>query len=302
MIIIDFYEKVDYIAKQVMKCLGDEILHTLDSNAISHENIDVTSENYGFDAYLLWANCLGKRVEIKPRKVSISTQLKEKMADSSFAEETALIEYFASQIESSKDINGHLSTGIYKAEKWDFLLNQWNIRHLHLSKLSAVNKIEMRSNRSDKLLFFITTETEACFLDVRQHPKGSGFTSQSFLRIAEENGWMSLCGGYCNEDIIPGTLQPRDLSDEQIYKCYKNNINLTLEVNGRYYSFMGTTRFGNKFVDTLSAQDLFRRITEAIEQELRSSRKMRGVKIDLGNGYIILQTDPMEQNPNKIWL
>lgn len=151
------------IFQQIAYDLGEHILDTLDGLSISHDTISKESKDFAGDAFLLWINCIRKRVEICPRKVVISSDLKEKMSNPNFAAAAKLIKIFAAKMESGEDINGHLSKGIYNADRWDYLLNQWNIRHLHLCEVPAVNKAEMSKNRSSILLFFITTKANAFF-------------------------------------------------------------------------------------------------------------------------------------------
>lgn len=278
------------ILQQITNKLGEHILNTLDNLSISHGDLDKNSKDFAGDAFFLWVNCIRKRIEICPRKVFISSELKGKMSNPNFATEAKLINAFATKMEAGEDINGHLSKGIYYADKWDYLLNQWNIRHLHLCETPAVNKSEMSQNRSSILLFFITTKTDAYFLDARKHPKGSGFTAIDFLELAERNGWMDFCGGMLCEDIISGSLQSHIASNDDIYSCYKNNINLMLEINQKYYSFMGTSSVGNKFEDTFSWQRLQKDLLNAIRQELAHHHEIQGVEIDLGKGYITLIT------------
>mgnify|MGYP001015440179 CR=1 FL=1 len=54
-----------------------------------------------------------------------------------------------------EDINSNLSKGIFNSNSWDYVLNIWNIRHLHTSESVVVEKSAMSKNRSDYLLFFV---------------------------------------------------------------------------------------------------------------------------------------------------
>lgn len=276
------------ILQQITYNLGKHILSVLDEHSISHDTINEDSKDFAGEAFLLWANSIRKRVEICPRKVNISSELKEKMSRPDFATETKLIEAFAAKMESGENINGHLSKLIYNADKWDYLLNQWNIRHLHLCEVPANNKSEMSKNRSALLLFFIVTKTDAYFLDVRPHPKGSGFTALDFLKLAEHNGWIDLCGGMLCEDIIPGSLQPSITSNDDVYFFFKNHLNIPFEVNQKYYFFMGTTSYGNKVEDTFLWNRLQKELLNIIKTELGKCREIQAVDYDLESGNIIL--------------
>lgn len=276
------------ILQQITYNLGKHILSVLDELSISHDAISEKSKDFAAEAFLLWVNSIRKRVEICPRKVNISSELRKKMSSPDFAAETKLIEAFAAKMESGEDINGHLSKLIYATDKWDYLLNQWNIRHLHLCEVPANNKSEMSKNRSSLLLFFITTKTDAYFLDVRMHPKGSGFTAIDFLELAEHNGWIDLCGGMLREDIVRGSLQPTITSNDDIYLSYKNHINIMLEVNQKYYWFMGTSSFGNKFEDSISWNRLQNELLGAISEEMGQHHRIVRVNFDLHRGHIIL--------------
>lgn len=289
------------IRQQITYNLGKHILSVLDELSISHGAISEESKDFAAEAFLLWKNSMRKRVEICPRKVNISSELWEKMSSPDFAAETKLIEAFTSKMESGEDINGHLSKLIYDADKWDYLLNQWNIRHLHLCEIPANNKLEMSKNRSALLLFFIVTKTDAYFLDVRPHPKGSGFTAIDFLKLAEHNGWIDLCGGMLCENIIPGSVQPSITSNDDVYFFFKEHLNMPFEVNQKYYFFMGTTSFGNKVEDTFLWNQFQKKLFNVIKLELERLHEIQEVEYDLEREIIILITkDKFDGSVSKV--
>ena len=71
------------------------------------------------------------------------------------------------------------------------------------------------------------------FVDVIPHPKrgrSSDYFNLDFLRIIRDNGWLSKI--YINEkkDITPDSIEPKITTSEDLYKMYKNNINVSMFV------------------------------------------------------------------------
>ena len=110
-------------------------------------------------------NVIGKNVINIPRKVHYSREL----------------------IKKGESVKGYLSKKAFDVEFKDILLNQWGIKHLHLTDKEANSIEEMKNNRSNILLFFIVDNQDVYFLDVRKHPKGAGFITLEVLSIVYNN-------------------------------------------------------------------------------------------------------------------
>lgn len=264
----------------VMAKLGEEIGNTFKLNNISTSSLDPD------ELYLQWLNIRRKHPLPHARKVIFSKEIKNKLSDNSELDE--LVSYFKEKFEIGEDISGHLSKTIYQADHWDILLNHWNIYHLHLNKREADTLSQMSKNRAEYLLFVIIREDDVLFLDVRKHPKGSGFTALSFLEIAQNNGWIQYCG-LQKTDIC--NITPKVSSDDQIYQLYKKNINFYIEINGITYHVMGTGGNGNRFTDSMQLSTFKHNIIDVIQNDLMEQRILASVRICLDSDYIVIQSD-----------
>lgn len=210
-------------------------------------------------------NFMEKIVSIKPRKVYFSRYLIKKIDEDLNKDIIEKIELFKKKFENGEDINSNLSKGIFNSNSWDYILNIWNIRHLHLSESVELNRSEMSNNRSDYLLFFVLNEENVYFIDVRKHPRGAGFTSFQFLEILDESKWLNLIGFEEHKDI---NVKPVIEKDEDIYELTKRGLNISVyKINGKYYmKNIGITSKGGKINHTFILMDIKRKISDLLEQ------------------------------------
>ena len=220
----------------------------------------------------------GKLILPKRRKVIYSKELQDKIDNNTFTDATDsvvsteeaakikdLISYFDQLIQNGSDITSHLSKGIYDADSPDRLLYTWNVKHIHLNKQEASNKVEMRNNRSGWLLFVMIDDEECDFLDVVAHPHGSGFSSYHFLEIIHNNAWMEKAGFEAVKQGITPQFVVNDT--DTLYKLYKANINIPFEFEGTVYfpSVRGLTTAGTNINDTLSFNQWKRRLQSGLK-------------------------------------
>lgn len=231
------------------------------------------------DLFLSYIGTMNKTFSYKMRNVIISQTLKHRMASLGFLDEDgnvvdervandicSLINDFCFKFQNGEDITNHLSKGIFSSTE-DIVLNNWNLRHLHLSDIDVdVDRSAMSNNRSKWLLFFIVTDSEVAFVDVVCHPKGAGFTAFRFLEIIQNNGWMEKIGFHEIKDMVPGSLKPKIVSDEDIYMLYKNHLNIPFEINGKVYSSPGVTSNGYK-IDNMIRLNHFKKSLEQLLDE-----------------------------------
>lgn len=210
-------------------------------------------------------NWIQKIVPVVPRKVHFSKYLLKRMAGNIKGDIINQINIFKKKFELGEDINSNLSKGIFKSNSWDYALNIWNIRHLHLSESVEVNKSAMTANRSDYLLFFVLIEDDVYFIDVRKHPKRAGFTSFEFLEILDESNWLNLIEFQEVKDVINVKLVIE--KDEDIYNLTKLGINILYKVNGKYcINVMGITSVGSKSEHTFFFFEIRKKINRLLEE------------------------------------
>ena len=110
----------------------------------------------------------------------------------------------------------------------------------------------MKKNRSEWLLFCIVENGTVYFLDVLNHPTNEHFTAYHFLQIVHKNNWMKHIGFEEIKGIVLGSLKPKITKDEDIYKLYKNNVNISFEFEGKIYmpSF-GIASSGDRIISSI---------------------------------------------------
>lgn len=176
-----------------------------------------------------YMNILDKYIQPKPYTVKISSQLQEKMKESTELSEK--INYFKSLFQSGNDVHGHQSRHIYRAEFYDKLLMLWNIHHLHLNCTEANTDDEMRHNRSDTLLFVLVKDDKVYFIDIESHNKDHVFSMFRLLEIIQDN-WEYLL--FKQKDVV-------DISfiadDSMLETLFKGNLNYYIfKIKDSFYS------------------------------------------------------------------
>lgn len=176
-----------------LKDLENIILKKLDEKGIRANYNDV------HELLRKFLNIKNKLVEIKPRKVIYSTELKSKMSGESYFDVLKIVE---EKFKNGEDITPHLSKLVIDPENQDGLLNDWAIHHLHLSKTKKKPHDKFYV-RSDYLLMFILVDPDlVCFLDVRPHseshfnnPEYPLWVRDELLEIIQKN-WPELLEEY----------------------------------------------------------------------------------------------------------
>ena len=255
---MDCIDEKDKVINRIFQDIANYVKQTASS-----ESITIDDSLDSADAILTYFRTKNKKFLNKERQVAISQELENKMSSLNFADKDGnvvdeqegkricdLINGFVEKFQSGEDVTNHSSKTIFSSNE-DYILNNWNLRHLHLSdEETAVDKIAMSSNRSSWLLFYILTEDDVDFVDVVFHPTGAGFTAYRFLEIIQQNGWMEKCGFMERKDIVPGSLKPEVNKDDDIYMLYKNHLNVAFTLNGTAYCSFGVSSAGYSFYDT----------------------------------------------------
>ncbi|WP_455654996.1 hypothetical protein [Phascolarctobacterium sp.] len=221
------------------------------SNSSTVKSAALAEANTKFnDIIIALQNFLNKLVIEKKRKVQYSKELSEKINTKQLSQDVInKLEAFKRKFENGEEINSHLSRTVFNSKKLDYAFNIWSIKHLHLSESVPFSDKEMKKNRSGQLLFFIENNDTVFFVDVKNHPKGSGFTAFRLLQIIESNNWMSII------EMYPLNIEKAEIpikNDDDIYMLAKNGVSTVYEVNGKYYSSLGITTSGSKTKYTLS--------------------------------------------------
>jgi len=132
-------------------------------------------------------NLKHKFIKNQLRKVVMSRGLQAK---ASVLNLDAILKTVAQHFTDGSDVNPYLSKGIIRAGKHDFLLNDWEIHHLHLNDKKD-KPADYFKQRSSQLLFAHITPETAYFIDIRHHNENLVFAQRDLLRIVRDN-WPDL--------------------------------------------------------------------------------------------------------------
>lgn len=249
---------IKYDLKKEKKAVMDSTSQILQDSKNDFEVKEIFSMRF-----IALFNYIEKIIPPLPRNVYFSKYLLKRIDEDLNEDIINKIKIFKQKFESGEDINSNLSKGIFNSNSWDYILNIWNIRHLHLSESVELNKDAMSNNRSDYLLFFVLDGENVYFIDVRKHPKGAGFTSFQFLEILDESDLLNLIGFQEIKDIIDLNLVIE--KDEDIYQLTKCGMNIIYKINEKHYiNVSGITSVGNKMDHTFIMMNIRKKISNLL--------------------------------------
>lgn len=262
--------------EQIIK---DKIKAEFISYLTAHEytiNQDASYE----DAVICFYNYKEKRIPIKKYEVLFSRELTSKLTGLD-DEKTSTLNLFKCNFENGIDMNCHLSKYIFGSQ-FDYLLNYWSIKHLHLNSNVANSKSEMTNNRSDTYLLVLVDEFESkvYFLDVIPHLSGDEFADINFLWILFNNNWIEHAGFAKIENCV--SISYQITSKEDLMSLWKSHINYAaFEFNGAFYFNYrkGTTMFGN----SMNSQEYLINANRCIDSLLArcGSDTIKNIKVDI---------------------
>ena len=215
------------VEKMIKRDISVEIANYLTNNLPCYEKKNIDDEKTYETNFLHLMNVIGKNVINIPRKVHYSRELIKKMNEEFPKELCDLIKLFEKKFDKGESVKGYLSKKAFDVEFKDILLNQWGIKHLHLTDKEANSIEEMKNNRS-----------------------------------VYNNRWMEKIGARKVEGIID--LQPEIDSNEELYKLYKNGINYNMFKFGNevYMMGLGVSSKGHKMDYSIILCELNRKISQ----------------------------------------
>lgn len=139
------------------------------------------------DVLMSYFNLKHKLISQQPRIVLMSNGLIEKAQQLGL--ESILLN-LEKKFLAGEDINPYLSKGIFRLNEHDYLLNDWEMHHLHLNELK-VKPNDYFNQRSAQLLFVHVTGGLVYFIDIRSHNENYVFAQRDLLRAVRHN-WPDL--------------------------------------------------------------------------------------------------------------
>lgn len=184
------------------------------------------------------------------------------------------------RLKSGKSITTYLSKSVLNANTKDNELQNWNIYHAHVKKVSL--DYSKPAERSDLLLFFTVKDGDVYFIDVKSHPKSSGWFDKSLLEIIYDN-WQYLLLVF--EDVIG---LEGELPDNKVHRA-SERLGILVTVRGKVVvpTNLGNTTAGNTIHSTMWAQkwirclnDLEKKIENNMDNIKSNIEKQIGNKIE----------------------
>ena len=124
------------------------------------------------------------------------------------------------KIIAGDDLKPHLSKQVYNnLESKDYLLNDWNIHHLHL----GINICNGYVDRTELLLFCMVTEEVIYFIAMMHH----GDWSDKSLLLTVYSNWPELITPFILDGVTSIINNP---SNEDICKQRKGNVSMIIEL------------------------------------------------------------------------
>jgi hypothetical protein len=214
-------------------------------------------------------NFISKTITSTNWDVLYSTELQSKTLPRPY---NLILKDIEEKFQNSGDINPYLSKDAFNPDKPDFLLYDWDIRHLHLSD-SKDNPSDYFYSRSKNLLFFFLSAGNGYFIDVLPHQLKANdnapnlvWVEKNLLRIIKNN-WPHL--------LNPFKISKEEndkLSDEDRYDLRRTGIVTNVVIDGMSYLPMGggitTAKTGGNF--TIWSDQLFLGI-KRFEEDLQNN-------------------------------
>ena len=240
------------------------------------------------------------------RNIFISKELKE---NTKYQEFKNIIENIKNEFEINKidNIRKRLSSRVKIPSFKDYLLNNWDICHLHLC-----DDMPDCNDRRNELLFVKFYKNNAYFLDIKDH---RSFASRDFIRIIHNN-WPEIIIDYKVNGIID--IEPKVEKDEDIFNLWKNGINifivvydenlkqevfympLTLGINMQGYRTQDVMNLISFRKECDNIKDYLNKYAQEIQQSILKIKKIKfntlkfTIRLDLENDLFYL----LEKNSN----
>jgi hypothetical protein len=220
-----------------------DFFHSMGIAPGGHSNAEVLHDFF---------NLQHKFIKNRPRKVLLSNSL---MAKVSALHAEAAFNVIVNTFKEGLDINPFLSKGVARSGDHDYLLNDWQIHHLHLNA-SKKRPLDYFNSRSAHLLFIHVTDEDVYLIDIRPHKENHVFAQRDLLRIIRDN-WPDLNKRFLVKGE-PMEIYPK-LNEQEIDSLRRKGYMFFTEVDG--YAYMpgqGSTTSGFSLKAGLQ-QDKFHR-------------------------------------------
>ena len=219
-----------------------------------------------------WLDFRLRYVSPKPRKLVYSNKFPDALSGLD-PDIRAGWDILAKKIEIGEDINPYQGKGLIRnndtsdenpTQRTDLLWASWGVLHFHLTS-EPILPNEHFSKRSSYQAFCAFDEDAVAVIDIRAHPRGSGYSDPDFLHIIAES-WPYAMDHAELKGIMPGELQTAD----EIHRLRKVGVNTVINIKGKSYMnpAAGLTSAGtalNQQMYLIKINDTVRVLSDLIE-------------------------------------
>jgi len=200
-----------------------------------------------------------KLIKPAPRIIYKSSELKSRVIPLKYV---SALNYIENKIRTGADLTYHLSKKTLDPSYNDLLLNDWIIRHFHISEAKS-QQGQKFYDRSKYLLFALFSETQAILIDIREHHEENLFAKKELLEIIDNN-WPNVLKVHEHEDAV---FLHNQYSDADIDLLRRKGYTIgTTEVNGKIIinPGIGITTSGHNLHVVKRANEIMRYIQESL--------------------------------------
>lgn len=216
-----------------------------------------------------------------PYKVVYSKELQKKLPTLSIDDQQAIADIVYC-LENCVTITPYMSKALKHTaiRRSDFFLKNWDIYHLHLEK-AIPGKPFTKSN----LLFFQRKGQVVHLIDVRNHPKGSGWFVRDLLEIVYDN-WPWLLR------YIPKCIPVENIGEQNIHNALKNAIIFVPFRQGMLMpTTLGVASSGDSIMAVKQAYSILNRLRDW-ENELKANEDE--IQKSIWNELSVQVTEPLD--------
>ena len=259
-------------------------------------NINLDDNKYSYlkdlkpqDLYLCYLSNSKRIPPAKPRKVHLSEELINSDLYNTYRDK---VEKIVELLKKGQSIRPYLNKDVKHIFKKncpkDFLLNDWNLYHLHLGELKPNAKF---CDRTRHVLFCRIAENDVYLVQILDHTEDSSFACRQLLTIMRDN-WIAQYNVHKLNDILG---MEKEFSDSEYRQLREAGICTILNIDGDYCISpnMGVVSSGDSSMDVQIAIRQFH-ILEVLQEYIIKSSK---IIYDF-----IIKCNKRHRKPNKIHL
>ncbi len=260
-------------------------------------DIDLDNEKYSYlknlepqNLYFQYLSNSKRIPPAKPRNVHLSKELINSDLYNTYKDK---VENITELLKSGQSIKPYLNRDVKHIFKKncpkDFLLNDWNLYHLHLGELKPNANF---CDRTKYVLFCKITNNDVYLIQILDHTEDSSFACRQLLTIIRDN-WIEQYNVHKLNGI--STIGGKEVNDFEYRQLREAGICTILNIDGDYCISpnMGVASSGDSSMDVQIAMRQFHVLEVLQKHILNSSKKIYD---------FIIRCNIRHKKPNRIHL